>query len=125
MPRVLIVDDHEIVREGVRRILERQEDWDICGEASNGQDALRLNGTLKPDVIIMDITMPGMNGLEVTEKITTDYPGSRVLIFTMHEPTNLAAIERSGAKGLLSKSRAAHELTPALNTIMAGGTYFD
>lgn len=125
MPRVLIVDDHEIVREGVRRILEMQQDWEICGEASNGRDALRLNSALKPDVIIMDITMPGMSGLEVTQKITSDYPGSKILIFTMHEPPKRAAIERSGAKGLLSKSRATRELTPALNIILGGRTYFD
>lgn len=123
--RILIVDDHEIVRQGIRRILETQDDWEVCGEAGNGQEALRLNATLKPDAIVMDITMPVMNGLEATREITSAHPESKVLIFTMHEPQNLASIQRSGAKGVLTKSRAAQDLTPALQTIIAGQTYFD
>ena len=123
--RILIVDDHEIVRQGIRRILELQNDWEVCGEAGNGQEALQLNATLKPDAIIMDLTMPVMNGLDATRAITNTHPESKVLIFTMHEPQNLASIERSGAKGVLTKSRAAHDLTPALQTILAGQTYFD
>lgn len=125
IPSVLIVDDHEIVRQGVRRILETQDDWEVCGEASNGQEALRLNKELKPDAIIMDVTMPVMNGLEATRKITKTSPDSKVLIFTMHEPLNLLPIiRRTGAKGVLAKSRAASDLAPALKAILAGDTYF-
>jgi DNA-binding NarL/FixJ family response regulator len=113
------------VRQGVRRILETQDDWEVCGEASNGQEALRLNTELKPDAIIMDVTMPVMNGLEATRKITAANPESKVLIFTMYEPqTLLPPIQGSGAKGVLPKSRAASDLTPALNAILAGQTYF-
>lgn len=123
--RILIVDDHEIVRQGIRRILEAQGDWEVCGEAGNGREALELNAALKPDAIIMDITMPVMNGLEATLEITSAHPESKVLIFTMPEPQNVASIHRSGAKGILTKSRAAQDLTPALRTILAGHTYFD
>ena len=123
--RILIVDDHDIVRQGIRNILELQNEWEVCGEASNGQEALRLSASLRPDVIIMDISMPVMNGLDATREITRTQPDAKVLIFTMHEPQNLAAIERSGARGVLTKSRAAHDLTPALETILAGRTFFD
>jgi two-component system, NarL family, nitrate/nitrite response regulator NarL len=113
------------VRQGVRRILETEDDWEVCGEASNGQEALRLSRELKPDAIIMDVTMPVMNGLEATKKITKANPESKVLIFTMHEPQNLLSpIQGSGAKGVLPKSKAASDLTPALKTILAGQTYF-
>jgi len=96
-----------------------------AGRLENGQEALQLNAALKPDAIIMDLTMPVMNGLDATRAITNAHPESKVLIFTMHEPQSLANIERSGAKGVLTKSRAAHDLTPALQTILAGQTYFD
>lgn len=124
--RVLIVDDHEIVRQGVRKILESQNDWEVCGEASNGQEALRLTKELKPDAIIMDVTMPVMNGLEATRQITKANPDSKVLIFTMHDPQKLSLlVQRSGAKGALNKAKAASDLTPALNTVLAGHSYFN
>ena len=123
--RILIVDDHEIVRQGLRRILEMRGDWEICGEASNGKEALRLANELLPDAIIMDITMPVMGGLEAAAEIMKGRPDSKVLIFTMHEP---AVVRRqalqSGARGVLAKSRVASELEPALLAILAGQTYF-
>lgn len=124
--KILIVDDHEIVRQGVRRILENHNDWEVVGEATNGQEALRLTRELKPDAVVMDITMPLMNGLEATNEILKANPDSKVLIFTMHEsPSLLRSIRHSGAKGLLTKSRASSELTPALQAIIAGHTYFN
>jgi DNA-binding NarL/FixJ family response regulator len=115
----------ESVRQGVRRILESQNDWEICGEAANGQEALRLNGELNPDVIVMDITMPVMSGLEATLEITKKNPDSKVLIFTMHDPRSFfAPIQRSGAKGALNKANATSDLTAALEAILAGLTYF-
>src|SRR4051812_7679529 len=119
MPRILIVDDHEIVRRGVRGILEKQDSWEVIGEASNALDAIRLYQDLKPDAVVMDITMPGMNGIDATRKITSVQPAAKVLIFTMHENNHLLQeSEQAGAKGLLIKSHAAQELTPALQTII-------
>jgi two-component system nitrate/nitrite response regulator NarL len=123
--RILIVDDFEIVRQGVRSILESQEDWEICGEASNGQQAVALDKKLHPDAIIMDITMPVMSGLEATSQIIKGNPNAKILIFTMHDAGALSqAIRRSGAKGALPKSKAASDLRPALKSILAGNTYF-
>jgi len=122
--RILIVDDHDVVRQGVRRILETQNHWEVAGEASDGKEALRLVQELKPDAIIMDITMPVMNGLNATKEIMKSHPESKVLIFTMHENGFRSLIEGSGAKGVVTKSRARDELTPALQAIIAGQTYF-
>ena len=123
--RILVVDDHEIVRQGVRHILETQDEWELAGQATNGEEAIRLNRELKPDAIIMDITMPVLSGLEATNQIMKACPDSKVLIFTMHEsPSLLRPVQRVGAKGLLTKSRATSELTPALQGIIAGQTYF-
>lgn len=124
--RIVIADDHDIVRQGVRHILEEQDEWEVAGEAANGQEALRLVQELKPDAVVMDISMPVMNGLDATAQIANACPESRVLIFTMHEnSTLLESALRAGAKGVLTKSRAAKELTPALKTIIAGNTYFE
>jgi len=76
--RILIVDDHDVVREGVRSILKKRADWEICGEAANGQEAMAQTESLKPDVIILDITMPKMSGLDVARRITQSAPSSRV-----------------------------------------------
>ena len=124
-PRILIVDDVENVRKSVRRILESENDWEVCGEAADGREALRLNKELKPDAIVMDVTMPVMSGLEATREITKSNPDSKVLIFTMHDPKSFfLPIQRSGAKGALNKAEAASHLTAALATILAGQTYF-
>lgn len=125
MPRILLVDDHDVVRQGVRRILETQNDWEIAGEAADGQEAVKLCRQLKPDAVVMDITMPGMDGLEATKAIVEANPASKVLILTLHEDGFRYLIERSGAKGIVTKSRAMDELTPALEAIIAGRTYFD
>jgi len=101
------------------------QNWEIVGEAANGQEAVRLSKELRPDAIVMDITMPVMGGLEATTEIMNSDPGAKVLIFTMHDHPNLLMPVRSaGAKGLLTKSRAMHELTHALQAIIAGQTYF-
>jgi len=113
------------VRHGVRHVLETQDDWKVVGEASDGREAIQLNRQLKPDAIVMDITMPVMNGLDATIEIVKTNPDCKVLILTMHEgPAFCESIERSGAKGMVTKSRAMDELTPALKTIIAGKTYF-
>lgn len=124
--RILVADDHEVVRQGIRAILQTRPDWEICGEAVDGREAIRLAKQLQPDVIIMDITMPQMSGLEATQEIARLQLSSRVLIFTMHESNSLApSVRKSGAHGYVVKSRAASDLIEALDRLLGGGTFFD
>lgn len=123
--RILIVDDHEVVRQGVRTILRARPQWEVCGEAVNGRDAIEKAQSLDPDVIIMDITMPEMSGIEATREIAKRKLRSAVLVFTMHESKNLAAtVQEAGARGFVLKSHAARDLLEALESLMAGGTFF-
>jgi DNA-binding NarL/FixJ family response regulator len=124
--RILIVDDHEIVREGIRTLLGRsRSEWQICGEASNASEALAAVKTLEPDVVILDITMPGTSGLEVAKRIKNMQVPSRVLIFTMHESELLAAeVREAGAHGYVLKSQAARDLVSAIEEVLSGGSFF-
>lgn len=123
--RILIADDHEVVRQGVRKILAARPEWEICGEAVNGQEAIQLAGELRPDAIIMDITMPVMSGLEAARKLTSNKSSSPILIFTMHESRSLAdSVKEVGARGFVYKSRAARDLIKALEALLKGGTFF-
>jgi DNA-binding NarL/FixJ family response regulator len=123
--RILVADDHEVVRQGIRAILQARPDWEICGEAVDGREAIRLAKQLQPDVIIMDITMPHMSGLEASQEIAR-LQLSRVLIFTMHESKSLApSVRKAGAHGYVVKSRAARDLIEALDRLLGGGTFFD
>jgi DNA-binding NarL/FixJ family response regulator len=124
-PRILIVDDHEIVREGIRTLLNRSRpDWNICGEAPNAREALEKVKNLEPDIVILDITMPGMSGLEAAVRINKLGVRSKILIFTMHESERLAKEVRDvGARGYVLKSQAARDLVQAIERILAGGTF--
>jgi DNA-binding NarL/FixJ family response regulator len=123
--RILIVDDHEVVRQGIRTILHARPQWEVCGEAVNGRDAIEKAQSLDPDVIIMDITMPEMSGIEATREISKLKLRSAVLVFTMHESKNLAAtVQDAGARGFVLKSHAARDLLDALEALMGGGTFF-
>jgi DNA-binding NarL/FixJ family response regulator len=125
-PRILIVDDHEIVREGIRNLLSQSRPgWNVCGQASNGQEAVAAVRDLKPDVVILDITMPVMSGLEAAPKIVKSGTACRILMFTMHESESLAGeVREAGAHGVVLKSQAARNLIPAIETILSGGTFF-
>jgi len=124
--KILIVDDHEIVRQGIRRVLEAKPEWEICGEATNGQEAVHMARELTPDVVIMDVTMPVMTGFEAADAISRLPIGSRVLFFTMHDAGSMAgAVRRSGAQGYVVKSRAAQDLIQALERLLTGGTFYD
>src|ERR1700686_2290727 len=124
--RILVVDDHEVVRQGIRTILSARPDWEICGEGVNGQEAIRLAAELRPDVIIMDITMPVMSGLEAAKELSKLRLPSRILIFTMHESKTLdASVRKAGAHGYVVKSRASRDLIEALERLLSGGTFFD
>lgn len=95
--RILIADDHAVVRRGLRTLLEARPGWEVCGEAVTGREAVAKAARLRPDNIIMDISMPELNGLEATHQILTSAPGSHVLVLTMHDASEI--IERSIAAG--------------------------
>lgn len=124
MPRVLIVDDHAFIRRGVRGILDAFPEWVTCGEADNGNDAVRLAEDLRPEVIIMDLSMPGLNGLEATKQIRTRHRNTKIVLLTLHESAELIGTAfHSGVNGYLLKSDAEQELIKALNVVIADGTY--
>ncbi len=124
MPRVLIVDDHAIIRRGVQGILRGHPEWELCGEAENGQEAVRLADELKPEVIIMDVSMPGMNGVEATRVIKKNLPQAKVLLLTLHVSVDLVrSAFRAGARGYVLKSDAEQDLIRALLVVMGDGTY--
>lgn len=123
--RILVVDDHDVVRQGVRLILRRQTNWQICGEAENGLEALEKEKELKPALIIMDITMPGKDGLEVVAELRNRNSAAKVLALTMHDSRELiVALKTAGAKGHVVKSHAARDLVKAIQTIVDGGDFF-
>ena len=124
MPRVLIVDDHAVIRRGVQSILQSSPEWEFCGEAADGREAVRLAEVLKPEIIIMDVSMPVLNGLEATRIIRNALPGTKVLLLTLHSSTELVrSAFRAGAKGYVLKSDAERELVRALNVVLGEGTY--
>jgi DNA-binding NarL/FixJ family response regulator len=124
--KILIVDDHEIVREGIRRLLSSSRpDWEICGEATNGKQAIEAVQRLRPDVVILDITMPGMSGLETTSQLVKLGLGSKILIFTMHDSERLGTeIKNAGAQGYVQKSQASRDLVEAIECLLKGGMFF-
>ena len=125
--KILIADDHEIVREGIRRLLtESRPDWEICGEAANGRQAVEAVNNLHPDVVVLDVTMPGMSGLEACARISKQNPDCRILIFTVHDSHRMSTeIRNVGGHGYVQKSRAAGDLIVAIERVMEGGTFFD
>jgi len=117
--RILLVDDHEVVRKGVRSIFEMRPDWDICGEATDGREAVEEAKRLKPDLVVMDIGMPGLNGLGATRHILRDLPSTQVLILTMHESEQIVwEVLDAGARGFVLKSDAGRELIGAVEAIL-------
>jgi len=124
MSRVLVVDDHAVIRRGVQGILRSYPEWELCGEAENGQEAIKLAETLKPEIIIMDVSMPVLNGLEATRIIHDLLPNTRILLLTLHSSTELVRTAfRAGARGYVLKSDAEHDLVRALNVVIGDGTY--
>jgi two-component system, NarL family, response regulator NreC len=122
--RVLLADDHAIVRDGVRLILNAQSDMEVVGEASNGDEALDLARTLKPDLVLMDIGMPGVNGLEATKLLKQTQPPLHILILTMHDDEDyFFRILAAGASGYVLKGAGSDELLSAIRAVMQGGVY--
>lgn len=121
---ILLVDDHRIFREGLRALIEKRDAAIVVGEAGNGAEAVRLTGELKPDLVIMDLTMPIMNGIDATREITKKYPDTRVLVLSM-ESDRFFVVEvlKAGATGYLLKDTVFAELLDAINTVARGETY--
>jgi two-component system, NarL family, nitrate/nitrite response regulator NarL len=123
--RVLVADDHEVMRMGIRNLLEVQPGWSVCAEANNGQEAVEKTLEFQPDVIIMDLTMPVMNGLEAALQITKKQPQIPVILFSLHVSDDLYGHFRTdGIRGAVAKGDAARDLVLAVETVLAGGTFF-
>ena len=117
--RLLIVDDHEIFRRGLRALLEPSCDWLICGEAIDGIDAVEQCKSLKPDIVVLDVSMPRLNGLEAAKLICRDNPESKIVIITQHDSPQIrsAALE-AGAQAFVTKSSVGSELVSALRNLI-------
>lgn len=123
--RVLVADDHAIVRTGIRHVLEGEPGFEVVGEASNGTEALALALELRPDVALLDISMPGVSGLQATAELRNRCPGTRVLMLSMHDNTEYVLESvRAGAHGYLLKDTAATELRGAIRAVWGGESYF-
>ena len=124
--RILMVDDHEVVRAGMRLMLEGNPDIEIVGECDNGTDAIRLAEELRPDVVVMDITMPGMNGIEATRKVKQATPEVAVLALTIHEgPEFFFEMLRAGASGYVPKRAATDDLLRAIQVVAEGNVFLE
>lgn len=123
--RIMVADDHEVVRRGLRSLLETQPNWQVCAEAADGRDVVKKAGELKPDVIILDIAMPNLNGLEATRQLLKMDPGARVLILTLHDSEQVIRdVLSAGARGFLLKTDAARDLVSAVDALRQDKTYF-
>ena len=124
MTRVLLADDHKILRQGLRTLLEQEEDMHVVGEADNGRASVKLASELAPDVVIMDVAMPDLNGIDATRRITEAEPHTRVLALSMHSDGRyVKGMLQAGARGYILKDCAAEELTHAIRTVMADQVY--
>jgi DNA-binding NarL/FixJ family response regulator len=116
--RILVVDDHAVVRRGVRSLLESHEGWEVCGEATTGRDAVEQCRRLRPDVVVMDLSLPELNGLDATRQILKDAPDTEVLVLTMHHSEELARdVLQAGARGYVLKSDADENLITAVDSL--------
>jgi DNA-binding NarL/FixJ family response regulator len=125
MIRILLADDHTLVRQGLRRILEEQPEWRVIAETGNGLEAVSLAAELQPDVVVLDIGMPMLNGLEATRQIAKKAPAARVLILSMHaDEVHITKAVEAGAVGYLVKDSADSELVKAVTATAGGTSYF-
>jgi DNA-binding NarL/FixJ family response regulator len=124
--RVLLADDHAMIRDGVKALINGETDMEVVGEASDGREAWHKVKSLQPDILILDITMPDLNGVQATERIKRDAPKVKVLILTAHEDKGfLQQVLQAGASGYMLKRAASAELIRAIRFVAAGGVYID
>ncbi len=125
MLRILIADDHEVARRGIRAVLENHPGWAVCGEAKDGRESVELAAATKPDLVLLDIGMPNLNGLEAARQILTILPDVAILILTMHDSDNVVReVLRAGARGYLLKSDAGRDLVAAVEALQNQRTFF-
>ena len=124
--RVLLVDDHEIVREGCRRSLQAEGDIEVVEEADSGESACRLYDSCQPDAVIMDLSLPGIGGIEAIKRILNRHPKAKIVVFTMHEnPVLVRKAIQIGARGYLNKATTPIKLADAVRTVAAGEIYLE
>jgi DNA-binding NarL/FixJ family response regulator len=124
--RLLLVDDHALVREGLRALLTSDSRFEVVGEASEGETALSAADSLHPDIVVMDVSLPGLNGVQATRQIKARHPNMRVVALTVHEEGGyLRSLLDAGASAYVLKRSASHELVRALQVVGEGGTYLD
>ena len=124
--RILLADDHKMLREGLRVLLDSQPGMQVVGEAANGKEVLDKAGELKPDVVVMDLSMPELNGLQATELLKTRHPDIKVVVLTAHEDESyLSQLCKAGAAGYVLKRSAGDQLVQAIRMAAKGQVYFE
>jgi len=124
--RILLADDHKIVREGLRLLIDSQPDMHVVGEAANGEEAMHKAQEFKPDIVVMDLSMPKVNGLQATQRLKAEQPEMKVLALTAHEDERyLRQLCKAGAAGYVLKRSAGDELVKAIGTVANGGVHFE
>jgi DNA-binding NarL/FixJ family response regulator len=123
--RILIADDHEVARQGIRALLETHPGWEVCAEAKDGREAVELATNSKPDIVLLDIGMPNLNGLDAARQILAMSPTIRILILTMHDAEQVVReVLAAGARGFVLKSDAARDLVAAVDALQHRRTFF-
>jgi DNA-binding NarL/FixJ family response regulator len=123
--RILVADDHEVVRRGICSLLETHVGWQVCGEASDGRDLLKKAAELSPDIIVVDLAMPNLNGLEAARQVLRSNPKAKILVLTLHDSDRLIHdVLTAGASGFVLKSDAARDLVTAVESLQQNKTYF-
>jgi len=123
--RILIADDHEVARKGIRSLIENHPGWEVCGEARDGREAVESAGMLKPDIVLLDIGMPSLNGLDAARQILSMIPEARILILTVHDSEQVVReVLAAGARGFLLKSDAGRDLVAAVEALQHRRTFF-
>lgn len=122
--KVLVVDDHPVVRQGLRAVLAERPNVQVVGEAGDGAEAMQKVKSLRPDIVLLDLSMPGMDGLSVTETLRQKYAQTKVLVLSIHgTPEHVASVMKAGARGYVIKGAPTDELVRAIQTVQSGGTF--